>query len=166
MLERIGETRRGESRTDLPGCSEEYPDRRLGDYLAVADRHPWGRTLGGNQLHGQLLMTTDHEAVCPRWWIIRIQCDGTGPGQQNAENVPGFNPSKGCPNTMMDTPAERHMPPQDLPIEVDGIRMFKHLGVTVGRTPEQEECCPGWDLYTPECSVMRHGTHVIAEWRL
>jgi hypothetical protein len=69
--------------------------------------------------------------------MLRIKCDVTGPGQQNTEHVPGFNPSKGCPNAVVDTSAKRDVPPWNFPIEVDGLRMVKHLGVTVGRTPEQ-----------------------------
>ncbi len=40
-----------------------------------------GRSSTDHQLHGQFVMTTDHEVVCPLWRALRIECDGARVGE-------------------------------------------------------------------------------------
>jgi len=66
-------------------------------------------------VHRQFLMTTHHEAVGPPRWALRIKSDFAPPGQQNTDHIPGLNPSEGCPNAVMNTPAERNVSARHLP---------------------------------------------------
>jgi hypothetical protein len=97
---------------------------------------------------------------------MRIKSDVTRSSKQNAEHIPRLNPSKGRPNTMVDASTECHVSPWCFPGEIDGFGVIKHCGITVGRTPEQENRCPDRDLDTTECRVIRYVAHVTAEWWL
>ena len=85
----------------------------------------------------KFFMAADHEAVGPPRRALWIKANFARPCEQDAENISRFNPSKGCPHTMMDASAERHMSPWNWSSQVDGLRMMKHGGITVGGTPQQ-----------------------------
>ena len=121
---------------------------------------------GGHQADGQFLVATDHQAVDPPRSASRVEGDVTRSRQQNAQHIPRLNPSKGRSNAMMDASTERHVSPWSLPGQIDGLGVIKHGGVTVGRTPEQEDRCPGRNFYPAECCVIGNVAHVIAEWWL
>jgi hypothetical protein len=101
-------------------------------------------------------------SVPPRW-ALRIKRYLARSGQQDTEHIPGFNPSKGRSNAVVDAPAERNMSAWNLPSQVDGLGTIKHRGISVGGTPEQQDCCSSGDLHTTEFSVIWRESHVIPE---
>lgn len=95
------------------------------------------RASGGYEPYRKFFMAADHEAVRPLWRTLRIKVDFARSGEQDAEHIPGFRPSKRCSHAVMDAPAEGHMAAWNWSSEVDDLRMMKRGGITVGGTPEQ-----------------------------
>jgi hypothetical protein len=113
-----------------------------------------GQLSGGHEAYGQLLVPTDHQTVHPSRLPLRINADVTRSSKQNAEYIPRFNTSKGRPNTVMDASTECHMSPWCLSSQINGLGVIEHWGVTVGRTPQQKNCRPGWYLHTTEFGAL------------
>src|SRR5580704_16728552 len=59
--------------------------------------------------HGQILMTSDQQAVDPTRLMLGVEGDGAGTIEEHGEDVASLDPRQGRSDAVMDPPPKRHM---------------------------------------------------------
>src|ERR1700688_3920998 len=126
---------------------------------------PAKRGSAGDEPHGELLVSSDHQAVGPPRRVHGVKGYCAGAVEQHGEHNTGLDPGVGRPDAVVDTPSERHVAARDLPLEVDLVGSFEHGVVAIGGAPKQPDGRAGTAVDSAERLVLGYDPHVVAKWR-